>query len=190
MAHEAAEVTMGLPTQVVTPVDLGRLIRELESTDEAMLQLKIRQGGDETKLPAIGMLLDKTVQLNKVNLLQETERTNLKSFLSDVKQKAPVMHMSFSADPSSLFLERIVEWIRKEIHPLAIISVGLQPNIGAGCVLRTTNQQFDMSLREDFKLKRELLMEKMREHGITADASPESKVDKPAPTENQEVLVA
>jgi hypothetical protein len=37
----------------------------------------------------------------------------------------------------------------------------LQPTLGAGCVVRTTNRQFDFSLRQDFARKRDLLLEKL-----------------------------
>ena len=48
-------------------------------------------------------------------------------------------------------------WLRREIHPLVLMTVGLQPNIGAGCIVRTTNKYFDFSLRQDFANKRDLL---------------------------------
>jgi F0F1-type ATP synthase delta subunit len=69
--------------------------------------------------------------------------------------------MSFSADPSASFIERLMAWLRQEINPYVLVSVGLQPNIGAGCVVRSTNRQFDFSLRQDFLNKRDLLMNKI-----------------------------
>ncbi len=37
----------GLPIQVVGPVDVGRLIRELDTLDNAILQAKLRANGAE-----------------------------------------------------------------------------------------------------------------------------------------------
>jgi hypothetical protein len=71
------------------------------------------------------------------------------------------MHISFSADPSPVFTDKLMTWLRREIHPFVLLTVGLQPNIGAGCIVRTTNKQFDLSLRQDFKAKRDLLLEQL-----------------------------
>jgi len=69
--------------------------------------------------------------------------------------------MSLSADPSTRFLEKLVTWLRREIHPQVLLTIGLQPTLGAGCVLRTPNRQFDFSLRQDFAKKRDLLIGKL-----------------------------
>jgi F0F1-type ATP synthase delta subunit len=53
--------------------------------------------------------------------------------------------------PSSVIgpkaLEKILLWLRQNVHPQVLLQVGLQPAIAAGCVLRTTNKIFDMSLK-------------------------------------------
>jgi hypothetical protein len=163
VAPKAQHTTMvGLPVQVVSPTDLGRLIRELEKLDDLLHQAELRQEA-EVKMPHTSRLLDKTLELNKINLLTAAERRELLQFLEAIKAKAPVLHMSFSADPPAVFLEKVAGWFRKEIHPLALVTVGLQPNIGAGCVLRTKNKYFDLSLRKDFDQKKDLLREAISE---------------------------
>ena len=183
MEHEAATnaKTGLLPVQVTGPVELGRLLRELEQVDEQLRQLQLRKDGEPVKLPATGILLDKTVETNNVNLLVPEERTRLKQFLNSVKAKAPVMHMSFSADPSPRFVEIMVTWIRKELHPLALVTIGLQPNIGAGCVVRTTNKYFDFSLREDMKNKSEVLIAALRKEPVKVEITDGSEPLAPAP---------
>jgi F0F1-type ATP synthase delta subunit len=158
MAHEQALV---LPMLVASPVDVGRLQRELTSIDEALVQLGLRKSGSEVKMPKTSQLMDQLIGENKLNLLLEEDRKQLANFLEQVKAKAPVLHMSFSADPSASFIERLMAWLRQEINPYVLVSVGLQPNIGAGCVVRSTNRQFDFSLRQDFLNKRDLLMSKI-----------------------------
>lgn len=151
-----------LPVLVASPVDVGRLLRELDAIDEALIQLNIRKGGKTASVPKTTNLMDQIVELNKLNLLRETDRKVLRQFLSDVKTKAPVVHMSFSADPSVAFQEKLMTWLRREIHPQILLSVGLQPNIGAGCMMRSTNKYFDFTLRKKFADQRELLLEKLR----------------------------
>ena len=167
MAPKASSTTApkkmtGLPIQVASPTDVGRLLRELEAIDESLRQLGLRAAGSEVKLPKTSQLMDKVVELNKLNLLQANDRALLQRSLQVIKKRAPVLHMSFSTDPSVLFMEKLVTWLRQEIHPLVLLTIGLQPNIGAGCVVRTTNRQFDFSLRQNFADKRELLMGKLQ----------------------------
>lgn len=163
MAHESKEKSkaLQLPVLVVSPTDVGRLIRELEQIDDGLLQLGLRAGGDQVKMPKTSRLMDQAVAENKLNLLQKPDRVVLLQFLTTVRKHSPVMHMSFSADPSPLFLEKLVSWLRQEVHPLVLVTIGLQPNIGAGCIVRTVNKQFDFSLRQDFANKRDLLLKQL-----------------------------
>ena len=157
----------GLPLSVVGPVDLGRLIRELDNLDNALHSMKVRETGQtesqEIRMPKTSILLDQTAQLNKLNLLLDEDRKTLKDFLATVRKRAPRLHVSFSADPSPLFVEKLMAWLRAQIHPVVLMTIGLQPNIGAGCVVRTTNKYFDLSLSKDFDKHRDLLMSKLRE---------------------------
>lgn len=146
-----------LPIIVVGPVEIGRLVREMNDIDDALLQLGIREGGSNTKMPQTSRLMDELIGQNKLNLLHDDDRKLLKDFLETLRAQAPVVHMSFSADPSAVFLEKLMAWLRTEIHPDVLLTVGLQPNLGAGSILRTTNKQFDLSLRKDFVTKRQIL---------------------------------
>jgi F0F1-type ATP synthase delta subunit len=55
--------------------------------------------------------------------------------------------MSFASEASPKALDKIVAWLRSNIHPQTLLQVGLQPTIAAGCIVRTTNRVFDLSLR-------------------------------------------
>ncbi len=167
-AHLAKKASFALPMQVTSRVDINRLLRELANIDETLLQLRLRKTGTEVKMPKTTKLMDQIIEINKLNLLQETDRKSLALFLTNVKEKSPIMHISFSADPSVAFMEKLIAWLRREIHPSVLITIGLQPNIGAGCVIRTTNRQFDFSLRQDFLKKRDLLKEKLKTEKVAA----------------------
>ncbi len=75
MAHEqkVAQKTLRLPVSVASAVDVGRLIRELEVIDNTLLQLGLREGGHEVKMPKTSHLMDHIVELNKLNLLQPAD---------------------------------------------------------------------------------------------------------------------
>ncbi len=140
-----------LPVSVASSIDVGRLLREAEAIANFMDQANIRQPGTSLKLPRTSRLFDEITTNNQLNALLPQDRERLMGFLQEVKAHAPVVHMSFSADPSPLFVQRLISWLRKEIHPLVLLQIGLQPNMGAGCVVRTTNKYFDFSLRSRLK---------------------------------------
>lgn len=150
---------VGLPLLVVGPVDVGRLIRELEDIDNQLLQARLRN--TEARLPKPSQLMEQTVQINSLNLLQEADRKRLRELLVTVREQAPVLHISFSADPNTAFVEKLMAWLRREIHPVVLLTIGLQPSLGAGCIVRSLNRQFDLSLRQDFLNKRDMLMSKL-----------------------------
>jgi hypothetical protein len=156
---------VGLPLSVVGPVDIGRLIRELDRIGEKLHSQSLQ--AREPKLPKTTELMDQLVELNTINLLDKVQRTRLHEFLLVVKKRAPLIHMSFGADPSPAFTEKLMSWLRENIHPLTLLTVGLQPNIGAGCIVRTKNKYFDFSLGKHFSENSKLLMAKLRENNQT-----------------------
>lgn len=155
--HPHEKKMVGLPVILASLGDLGRLIRELDALEDAILQTGLRDKEHEVKLPAMSLSMERTLELNKINLLEKDERKLLREFLVASKTQAPVLHMSFGTDPAPAFIEKLVTWLRREIHPSVLVTVGLQPNLGVGCIVRTTNKYFDLSLKQDFIKKRDLL---------------------------------
>jgi F0F1-type ATP synthase delta subunit len=161
MAHEShtkATEQLELPVLIFGPVELHRLQRELEALQEFMAQSAIREPGKQPPLPRLSRLLEALAENNNLKLLEEKDRAHLKRFLTDISQNAPVVHVSLAADPSSAFTSKLVDWFRQNIHPYTLLQLGLQPNIAAGCVVRTTNKSFDFSLRSRFFEQRPLLL--------------------------------
>jgi len=159
----AAEQTpaLRLPVSVVGPVDVGRLQREVEALENYFQSARLR-GAAETKLPKTSRLLDQLAEANNINLLEENQRVLLSQYLAAVKAKAPRLHMSFSADPSTQFTEKLMVWLRREISPHVLLTVGLQPSIGAGCMIRTTNKYFDLSLAKNLSKQGDVLLQRLR----------------------------
>ncbi|MBL8121146.1 hypothetical protein JNM87_00140 [Candidatus Saccharibacteria bacterium] len=154
-----------LPVSVIGLVDLGRLIRELEQLENTMSSEHLRTGKEEDAitLPKISTTLEQVAELNHVDLAYQHNRQSMLTLLKQLHKEAPRAHLSFSADPQPQFMMKVVTWLRTNIHPHLLVAVGLQPGIGAGCVLRTTNHFFDMSLGSRFAGSRELLMKRLRE---------------------------
>lgn len=161
MAPKARELS--LPFLVVSPGDVARLKREVEALDDYLHQAGLRKGGSESpKLPRTSRLLDELAQANKLELLSSGSREQLIDYLAYLSEHAPAMTISFASDPSSAFTAKIVAWLRQNIHPELLVKVGLQPNIAAGCTVRTANHFYDLSLRKSFASNQHMLIEALQ----------------------------
>jgi F0F1-type ATP synthase delta subunit len=114
------------------------------------------------KLPKTSRMLEEFANLNKLDLLHKADHDRAMQTLSGLSDHAPMLHISFSAEPSSAFLAKLMVWLRQNIDPMVLVNVGLQPAIAAGCIVRTRNRQFDLSLAESFKKQRTLLADALR----------------------------
>lgn len=151
-----------LPLGVVSNTDVSHLMRELAALDEFFIALKARKAGTSVAPPRLTRLLDQISKENKLNLLQTSHRKSLSNQLAKLEKSAPLLHISFAAEPSARFLEQILAWLRENVHSFCLLQVGLQPSIAAGCVLRTPNQVFDMSLRVHLEKEKAFLLELIR----------------------------
>lgn len=165
-APQATAKELHLPTLVFGGVEVRRLQLELDELDAYMQQAAIRQTKTKASaplLPRVSRLLDALAAENQRNLLKQEDRTQLQAFLAVLLQHAPTIHMSFASDPSSAFTAKIVAWLRANVHPFALLQIGLQPSIAAGCIVRTNNKVFDLSLRQHFADQKQMLIASMRE---------------------------
>jgi F0F1-type ATP synthase delta subunit len=152
-----------LPASVIGQTDIMRIRRELDSLNDFFVSAKAQPAGRDLPLPKVTRGLDQLARENGVNLLEVNSRSQLIAQLDAVYQKAPSFHISFAVEASPKALERILLWLRQNVHPQLLLQVGLQPAIAAGCVLRTTNKIFDMSLRSRLTQHTDYLVELMKE---------------------------
>ncbi len=156
MAHEHQ---LALPSLVIGRADALRLQRELEALNDFLYQAGLRAGGEQTaKLPKTSRVLDEFAAINKLNLVMPESRKSSLEFMEIIVTKAPVVHMSFAVEPSSAFRQKLIVWWRQNIHGYVLMDVGLQPNIAIGTVVRTSNKQYDFSLRKHFTDNKDVLV--------------------------------
>ena len=148
-----------LPNSLVSQVDVARIMRELNSLNDFFINSRARPAGSPVQPPRLTRPLDQLAQNNQCNLLEEPQRKQLYDQLNNILGRAPLLHMSFAAEPSTKALETVIVWLRANIHPQALLQVGLQPTIAAGCILRTPNRIFDMSMRSHLKEQEPYLVE-------------------------------
>ena len=153
-----------LPLSIVGQGDASRLKRELESLDEFIKQANLRKPGTPLKtLPKESSTLSEFAELNKLNLLTDNDRNIAIAFANELKNKAPVVHISFATDPSAVFMSKITAWFRQNVNKLVLVNIGLEPTIAVGCTLRTDNKFHDFSLRKHFEGQRTFLLSKLKE---------------------------
>lgn len=161
-----------LPNLLVGRGDVVRLGRELEQLSDRLDQAALRRADSpaktESKAKAVPSTitassgLTELVEANQLDLSKGTDRQQLAKFLDELKRHAPSIHMSFAAEPPANFTAKLVDWLRREIHPLVLLEIGLQPSIAAGCIIRTNSKYFDCSMRQHLLQNRTQLIERLK----------------------------
>jgi hypothetical protein len=138
-----------LPPNVVSKVDVSHLVAEFERVDNELTAIAVRAktGSQEHTQPVISQQLADFMEQNKLSFDDSHERTELVKQMQLLKDKVPIIHMTFAVTADRESLEQLAAWLRASIHPQATIAVGLQPALVAGVYLRTPNHVHDLSLR-------------------------------------------
>jgi hypothetical protein len=145
-----------LPSDIVTKVDVSRLVREFEGIDNALTAKTVRKkaGASSEETPAMSPQLSGFLEVNPVELENTGARSAYIKQLRLLKDNVKVMNMTFAvvADPESL--QQLSAWLRESVHPHTVIDAHLQPALVAGVYLRSQNHVFDFSVRNALKAKR------------------------------------
>ena len=149
-----------LPPSVVTKVDVSHLVSELERVDNNMTAAALRHKKGDTQ-PVMSQQLAEFLKDNKLSIDGGRERSALIKQLRLLKNKVPILHMTFSVEADVQSLQKLAKWLRDTIHPQAVISVGLQPALVAGVYLRTPNHVHDLSLRALLKGQHDNLVKEL-----------------------------
>ena len=170
MSHESVPaepaLTLQLPTLIISPTDVARLRRELVSLEDYLQQNHIRHPDLPIRLPRTSSLFEELGTANKLDWLIKEDRQKAATFLEFMKTQAPVIHISFAADPSAIFMAKLVIWLRHNLHPQLLIRIGLQPTMAAGCIIRTKNRIYDFSLRQHLIKSRDVLVDILRKNAV------------------------
>lgn len=159
---ETAAAPYILPSALITRADLARLVREVEGVDNDLEAQRARAhttGKSSYHMPVTSRALTDFVDQNKLDLANDQARMLLKEQLKAMKDKAPIVHMTFAAEAGPEFLQQLITWMRTEIHPQTLLSVGLQPALVGGVYMRTPNHVHDFSLRAKFAKSRVIIQQ-------------------------------
>jgi F0F1-type ATP synthase delta subunit len=81
-----------------------------------------------------------------------------KEELVKLKDKAPVIHMTFAVPADTEVLQELVAWARTNAHPQSLLSIGMQPSLIGGAYIRTPNHVHDFSMRSMLESKRDIML--------------------------------
>ena len=151
-------MALKLPNSISTRKDLAHINRELRIFYDYMIQSIMRHDNPITYTPISDQLRELAI-VNQIDLRDQSACERLIEDLQQLKSDAPSVHISFPVEPSREALDKLIDWLRAEIDQTIVISVGLQPSIAVGVVVRTPNHQFDFSLRKHLENSREKLKE-------------------------------
>jgi F0F1-type ATP synthase delta subunit len=151
-----------LPLSVSQPVELNRLIHELTQLNEDISQETIRNPNIKPDIKVSAKMTD-VLEANNIDITAKEHRDSLLNVFNRLNERGRVINVSFASEASPEFIAKITEWFRNEIDPYCFIIVGINPTIGVGCIARTNNKVFDMSLKGGLSSTRELLTNRFME---------------------------
>jgi hypothetical protein len=160
-----AAVQYILPSALIGRPDIARILRELEALDNELEAQRARNHTHDKKasyqLPNMSRALSDFLTTNKIDIASDHVRMDTRSQLRRLKDHAPVIHMVFASEADPESMQQIVAWIRDNLHPQALITVGVQPSLIGGVYIRTPNHIHDFSLRSHMKDSRNLIVESL-----------------------------
>lgn len=153
-----------IPPSVVSRVDVARLLSEAERVDNELTTAIVRAkaGAEQYIQPVLSQQLIDFLTTNNISLEKSTDRSELIKQLRLLKNEIPIVHMTFATTADSESLSSLAAWLRKQVHPQAVIAVGIQPDLVGGVHLRTANHVYDFSIRKLLEGKRDLITEGLR----------------------------
>ena len=148
-----------MPASLATLSDLQRLISEIERVDSRLGDMKIHQqiGHPVGNDLIFSKQLVEFLELNNIDINDAGIRGQLLIGVRQLKNTVPVVHVTFAAAAEHEELAKFVDWVRQSVHPQAVLTVGLQPDLIGGAYVRTTNKVFDMSIRTQLASGRQII---------------------------------
>lgn len=169
---ENKKADFALPPNVVSKIEVSRLVSEIELLDNEMTAASVRssvEGGSFEQSDAVmSDQLTSFLEQNNIDLSNSSDRSELIKKLRILKDSLPVIHVTFASIADRESLQKLVVWLRSSVHPSAVISVSLNPGLVAGIHVRTPNRIHDLSLRTAFRDQHDSLVKRLGELRVNA----------------------
>ncbi len=150
-----------LPVDIASPAQLSELIGELHTyrnqLRNAAVQAKVK------KTPLIETeLSDELANLlhnNKIDAIDSQQLDTLHKELQKTLTTAPVMHLTFAANPGRTLRRQLTVWFRTQIEPTSLLTFAMRSDIGGGMLLQAGSHFYDYSFRDRILANKSRLME-------------------------------
>lgn len=149
-----------LPPSIVDRTDINRILRDLDEREAQFIAAAAKSQVLTTQ--SSNQKLSDLAGLNSIDLADRDACQKLKAVLEQMAAKLPEIHLSLANEAPQEIIESLTTWFRTNIHPGILVKIGLQPSLAAGCVVRTPNKIFDMSLRAQIRQQQTYLEELIR----------------------------
>ena len=162
--NEKDYTQFALPPNVVSRTDVSHLVDEVERIDNALTTslVHVRVGKQKQARPAFSQSLNDFLENNELSLDDAKMRRYVLKQLRLLKDKAPIVHVTFATPADYQSLQRLARWFRTSVSPAVLLEVGLQPELIAGVYVRTPNHVHDLSLRATLQEKKSVLLDDIR----------------------------
>jgi hypothetical protein len=147
-----------LPIAVQTPRQVADCLQELELAQQAAASqvLAKRVGG---KVPVAAPELSDTTE---AVLKSYTSIEQAIVALTELQDKAWVVHITTASDLTPKGRQSVVGWFRENCNPLALATFGIIPEVGGGVVVRTPYHNYDFSYATQLWQQRDKLAEVLK----------------------------
>ena len=160
-----SSVAMVLSNAIVGQSDLVRLLREVDQLDEVYRQAAIQQRvGGSTSIgdTHVSAGLQQLSDLISSELVSADGRQAARQAINNLLEQSPQVRIAFASEPPLAQLRAVVDWLRQNIHSSVLVQTSVQPAIVAGCIIRSSNNVFDLSLRRSFEAALPQLIKEVR----------------------------
>ncbi len=152
-----------LPPSIATRRDVMELLREFVRVDAALVEAELRHRVGATAGGAFTLSdrLTEFLHQNQGVLDDASSRRSLVQRLEQFKDVMPIVHMTFAAQADTESVQWLAACARRLIHPQAVLTIGLQPDLIGGVHIRTTNHVYDLSVRAQLVDARHFIREEL-----------------------------
>lgn len=139
---------MQLPDSLYSQDQISVALAELHTyvgqIRDSQARAKVGSGQVSIKLSP---LLDALFVATDINKTSPSEVDALITKLENMRQTAPVIHLTLAISPDDATKIALTKWFRREIHPHALLAFTSQSAIGGGLILRAGSAIHDFSYR-------------------------------------------
>lgn len=141
-----------LSNSLSTPQQVEALLSEVQKLKPAVL-------ATSQKWPTN---VQEFAQTNALASLTLASQAKLVNYLKELLTSGPQFSLVVASMPNGEELAELTGWFRSHIHPQAMLHIAQNSDLLAGCILRTDEAVYDLSLRSSLFANSDKLVERLQ----------------------------